>query len=146
MSQKIEAHDTLPLMFKWDGVPSKMIVDNSKEQYLGEFISKCGEFEYNLVNSKPYLTWSQMSEGCIQELNRVSSRQYINVDFLKRMWNHCIELQALICSHIAHSNYELDCEVKKNCMTGQIADIGNICQYSWFEQVMFCDQPITYPN
>ena len=37
MKEKSEAHETLSLMFKRDGVPPRMIVDNSKEQSLGEF-------------------------------------------------------------------------------------------------------------
>ena len=29
-------------------------------------------------------------------------------------------------------------------MTGWTADISNICEYYWYEWVMFCDQPITH--
>ena len=32
------------------------------------------------------------------------------------------------------------------CMTGHMADISNICDYSLNEWVMFCDQPITCPD
>ena len=41
MKKNSEAHETLSLMFKRDGVPPRMIVDNSKEKSLGEFRRKC---------------------------------------------------------------------------------------------------------
>ena len=37
MLQKSEAHETLSLVFKRDGVPPKIVADNSKEQSLGKF-------------------------------------------------------------------------------------------------------------
>ena len=104
MRQKSEAHDTLYLMFKRDSVLSKIIVDKSKEKYLGSFTNNSREAECNFVNSKPCLPWSHMSEECIRELKRGSSRQLIKAGLPKRIWDHCIELQALIRSHTAHSN------------------------------------------
>jgi hypothetical protein len=37
IKRKGEAHETLPLVFHRDGVPLTMVVDDSKEQTLGEF-------------------------------------------------------------------------------------------------------------
>ena len=47
-----EAHETFSLMFKHDGVPPRMIVNNSKEQSLGEFRRKCREVDCHLVNTE----------------------------------------------------------------------------------------------
>ena len=146
MVHKSDARDILYLMFKRDGVPLKMIVEKSKYQSLVEFACKCRETERRLVNSEPYYHWTQMYEGCIRELKRGSSRQLVNMGQPKRLWYHCIELQALICSHTAHGNYELDIEVPETCITVQKSGISNICKYSWHEWVMFLDQPITYPG
>jgi hypothetical protein len=43
MLRKGEAHETLGLLFEWEGVLSKMIVENLKEMELGEFARKCKE-------------------------------------------------------------------------------------------------------
>ena len=40
MKLKSEAHEYLSMLFKRDGVPPKIVVDNSKEQSLGNFSSK----------------------------------------------------------------------------------------------------------
>ena len=65
MQLKSEAHKTLSLMFKRDGVPPKIVVDNSKEQTLGKFKKKCKEADCHLVTTEPYSPWMQAAEGCI---------------------------------------------------------------------------------
>ena len=86
-----------------------------------------------------------MDEGFIQELKHDSSRKLIKTGLPKRLWYHCIELQAKICCHTSHSNYDLDNEVPETHMTGKTDDISNICDYYWYEWVMIRDQPITHP-
>ena len=43
MDKKGDAHEDLSMLFQWDGVPTKMIVDGSKEQTLGYFKCKVAE-------------------------------------------------------------------------------------------------------
>ena len=107
MKKKSEAHKTLSLMFNRDGVPPSMIVDNSKEQSLGEFRRKCREVDFHLVNTEPYLPWQQAAEECIKQLNKSSYHKLISYGAPKKLWDHCIELMALIHSHNAHTAYEL---------------------------------------
>ena len=64
----------------------------------------------------------------------------------KRLWDHCIELEALICSHTAHNIYALEGEVPETRMTGQTADISNLCKHEWYEWVMFRDCSQSYPD
>ena len=85
-----------------------------------------------------------MSEGYIQDLKHGLSRTFISIGLLKHLWDHCIELKSFIHSYTAHSNYELDGELPENHMNVQTVDISNICEYSWYEWVMFCYQSITY--
>ena len=118
MAKKNEAHDMLSLVFKRDGVPPKMIVDNSREKSLGEFERKCKEADFHLVNTEPFFPWSQLAEGYIRELKRLSSQQLIKMRSPKHLWGHLIELAALIRSHTANSNYELEVEVPETRMTG----------------------------
>ena len=94
MKNKSEAHETLSLMFKRNGVPPCMIVDNSNEQSLGEFRRKCHESDFNLNNYEPYLPWQISAKGCIKELKKESSRKLISTVSPKVRWDHCIELIA----------------------------------------------------
>ena len=96
MLQKSEAHETLSLVFKRDGVPPKIVADNSKEQSLGKFAKKCCEADCHLVNTEPHSPWMMAAEGCIKELKRGSSRKMMKTGTLKRLWDHCIKLEVMI--------------------------------------------------
>ena len=41
MSHKSKAHKALGLLFVWEGVPPKLIINGAKEMKLGEFGRKC---------------------------------------------------------------------------------------------------------
>ena len=73
MKTKGEAHEALSLVFKRDGVPPRNVVDNSKEQTLGEFRKKCNNADCHLTSTEPYSPWMQAAEGCIKECKRGSS-------------------------------------------------------------------------
>ena len=62
----------------------------------------------------------------------------------KRLWDHAIELESLIRSHTAHDIYMLDGEVPETIMSGQTADISNLCEYEWYDWVMFRYDNATY--
>jgi len=146
MRSKGEAHEALSLLFKRDGVPPKIVIDDSKEQAGRKFREKCKEVDCHLTKTEPYSPWMQLAEGCIKELKKGSSRKMIQTGSPKRLWDHCIELQALVRSHTAHNSFALDGETPETRMTGQTADISNLCEYSWYDWVMFRDGEQTYPN
>jgi hypothetical protein len=75
MKRKGEAHKTLSLFFRRDGVPLTMVVDDLKEQTLGKFRQKLREADCHHRVTKSYSLWQQATEGCIRELKRGSSRK-----------------------------------------------------------------------
>ena len=97
-----------------------------------------------MVITEPYSPWQQAAEGCIKQLKRASSHKLISSGAPKKLWDHCIELMALIRSHTAHIAHELQGEVPETIMTGLTADISNICEYNWYEWVMFRDNTASY--
>ena len=54
MKRKGDAHEALSLLFHRDGVLPRMVVDNSKEQTLGQFAKKCREADCHLTTTLPY--------------------------------------------------------------------------------------------
>ena len=80
MKTEFEAHKTLSLVFKRDGVPPKLVVDNSKTQSLGTFAKKCREADCHLTNTEAYSPWQQAAEGCIKEVKRGLSRKMLRTD------------------------------------------------------------------
>ena len=63
----------------------------------------------------------------------------------KPLWDHFIELEALIFSHTALDIYGLEGQVPETCMSGQTGDISNLCEFEWLQWVMFFQPKETYP-
>ena len=57
----------------------------------------------------------------------------------KRLWDHCGELEDRIRSCTAHDHYLLNRGVRETMMKWQTADISTICEYEWYEWVIYND-------
>ena len=146
MTKKSETHETLSLMFHRDGVPPTMILDDSKEQTLGHFRRKLREADCHLRQTEPYSPWQQAAEGCIRELKRGVSRKMIKTGSPKTLWDHCLELEALIRSSTCNDIYETNGETPETIMSGSTADISHISEFAWYDWVMFRDNTPTFPD
>jgi hypothetical protein len=73
------------------------------------------------------------------------SRKMVKTGAPKCLWDHRIELESLICSHTANDIYATGGEVPETIMKGGTADISQICEFAWYDWVMFCDTVITIP-
>ena len=144
MKSKKDCHESLSLLFKRDGVPPKMVTDGAKEETQGKFAVKCREADCHLVQTEPYSPWQLSAEGTIKELKKHSSWQMKGSP--KKLWDNSLELCALVCSHTAHDIYMLEGEVHETLMSGQTADISNICEHEWYDWVLFRDGLLSYPE
>ena len=105
---------------------------------MGKFDSKFHEADFQLVNTDPYSPWMMASKVCIKHLKQGSSQKMLKSAYLKRLWDHCIELDALIRSNNALDIYSLEVQGPETVITGQTADISNLCEYEWLQGVMYC--------
>ena len=137
MKLKSEAHESLSMLFKHDGVPPKIVIDNSKDKSLGKFASKYGEDDCHFVNTDPYFPCMMDSEGCIKHLKKGLSQKILNPSSTKRLWDYCIELEALICSNTALDIYGIEGQVTEMVTTSQTSDISNLHEYEWLQWVMY---------
>jgi hypothetical protein len=95
------------------------------------------EVDCHLRVTEPYLPWQQAAKGCIRELKQGVSRKMIKTGAPKCLWDHCIELEGLIHSHTANDIYATGGEVPETIMKGGTADISQICEFAWYDWVMF---------
>jgi hypothetical protein len=61
MKKESEAHETLLLLFHRDGVPNVMVMDGSKAQVEGQFISKLRNAGCHIKHTEPH---TQSSNKC----------------------------------------------------------------------------------
>ena len=146
MSHKSEAHEALSVLFQRDGVPPKMVADNSKEQTLGNFARKCREADCHLTTTEPYSPWMQAAEGCIKHCKQGSARKMLAKGSPKRLWDHSLELEAFVRSHTALDIYGLRGQVPETILKGNTADISFISEFEWFQWVMYYNPGEVYPN
>ena len=64
----------------------------------------------------------------------------------RTLWDHCIELEALIRSSTCNDIYMTNGEVPETIMTGSTADISHICEFGWYDWVMFRDNVPSFPD
>ena len=133
-------------MFQRDGVPPVLIMDGSKEQTQGEFRKKAREAGVYVKQTHPHSPWQNAAEGGIRETKRGAGRKAMAAGSPKALWDHCLELEALIRSHTALRPYELNGEVPETIMSGQTADISPLAELAWYEWVKFWDMPLSYPD
>jgi hypothetical protein len=96
--------------------------------------------------TEPYSLWQQAAEGCIRELKRGSSHKMLRTGSPKPLWDHSLELEALVCSCTSNDMYTTANQVPETIMTGDTADISHIAEFTWFDWVMFRDNVSAYPN
>ena len=148
MKKKSEAADTVDLIFHRDGVPTKMIMDGSLEQTLGQFRKKCQDASVRIKQTEPYSPWQNLAEGAIRELKRASGRKMVRAGAPKPFWADCIELEAYVQSNTAWDIYMLQGETPQTVMSGETADISQFCELGFYEWIMFREQPdhAQFPN
>jgi hypothetical protein len=146
MTRKGEAHETLSLLFHCDGVPPTMVLHGSKEQCKGDFKRKLCEADCHARQTEPYSPRRQAAEGCIRKLKRGVSRKMIKTGSPRVLWDHCIELEALIRSSTSNTVYMTNVKVPKTIMTSSTAKISHICEFGWYDWVMFQDNVPTFPD
>jgi hypothetical protein len=121
-------------------------MDGSKEQTMGEFRKKARAAGCRLKQTEPYSPFSNAAEGAIRETKRAAGRKMVVSRCPRKLWDHCLELEALIRSHTALNSYELEGQVPETIVSGQTADISPLVEYEWFEWVKYVDVPASYPE
>jgi hypothetical protein len=65
---------------------------------------------------------------------------------LQQIWDHCIELEAMIWSHTVLDSFELQGQVPETIVSGQTADISLFIEYAWFDWIIYYDQVVSFPD
>ena len=63
-----------------------------------------------------------------------------------KLWDHCIELEALILLHIALDIYELQGQVPEKLLSGKTVDIYPIVEHEWYNFVKWFDHGSSFPE
>ena len=126
-------------LFHRYGVPTKLISDNAKELTQGEFARKARDAKCPIDLTDPYSPWQNRAEAEIREIKRLAGRWMVKTQSPKVLWDRCLELCSKVRSSIAHNVYQLKGEVPETVMTGKTHDISHLCEFAWYDWVMYHD-------
>jgi hypothetical protein len=108
---------------------------------------KLREADCHARQTKPYSPWQQAAEGCIRKVKHGVSHKMIKTGSPRVLWDHRVELEALICSSTSNSIYMMtNGKVPETNMTGSSANISHICEFGWYDWVMFRDNLPDFPD
>ena len=96
---------------------------------LGEFRRKARQFGCHIKKFEPYSPWQIILEGDIKELKRGSGQKMMRSLSTAKLWDHCIDLEALIRSNTALDIYELQGQVPETLLSGQTTDISPFIEH-----------------
>ena len=111
MRSKALVHESLSLLFARDGVPNTLVVDGAQEQVKGLFKKKAQEADCHIRQTEPYSPWSNAAEGAIRELKKGIAKKMLETKAPKRLWDHCVQLEAKIRSNTANTSLILNGQV-----------------------------------
>jgi hypothetical protein len=143
---KGEAHKALGLLFAWEGVLPKMIVDSVREMKLGEFAQKCKEASCHLQSTEPYSPWSNSAKYEIRELKKGAARKLTQSGAPRGLWRFVLEYQSYVHSHTADDINSLDGWVPETVASGETADISPFCEFGFWDWVKFQETGAPYPD
>jgi len=130
-------HTAYKRLFKEVGVPMKLIVDQAKAQVQGEAKKVCDEAGCQIVELEKYTPASNRAERTIQELKMETRRDVRLSGSPLVFWCYCMERRAEIKACCARNNLNLDGQVPRAYLTGELTDISHICNFDWYEWVKF---------
>ena len=64
----------------------------------------------------------------------------------KKLWDHCLDLESRIRSATTLTRFDLDHQTPEAKMHGLSSDISDICEFEFYEWVMFNDSQATFPE
>ena len=146
MAKKSNAADALDLLLHREGAPKALIMDGSKEQTLGRFRKIAQQAGIHIKQTEPYSPWQNAAEGGIRELKRGAGRKMVRAGAPKPFWADAIEFEAYVQSHTCWPIYELQGETPETVVSGETADISQFCELSFYEWIVFRDEPVSFPN
>ena len=85
-----------------------------------------------------------LCEGDIRELKHGSNRNMLKRNVPKKLWDHCLELESRIRSTTTLPRSDLDHQTPEAKMHGISVDISDICEFEFYEWIMFNDSQATF--
>ena len=145
MKRKSEVSLALKLFVKEIGAPDAIICDASGKQKSKEVRKFCHQIGTTLRYLEEITPWANLSElyiGLIKE----SIRKYMKSSNCPLVfWEYWSERRARINNITDKNLFQLEGQTLHFTVTGEEADISNLCQFDWYQWCYFREQKSDFP-
>ena len=145
MRSEKEFVDALKLFCKEVGAPKAMIVDPHRSQKSNEvkqFLSKVGTTLRVLEESTQHADRAELYIGL---LKRAVGKDMRESNSPMKLWCYACERRAAIMTLTANNLFQLQGQNPYMATLGEMGDISNLCQFSWYEWVISVSTPLYSP-
>jgi hypothetical protein len=146
MKSKADVPAALKLFAKEVGAPDAIICDASGEQtsqQVKTFLQQIGTSLRVLEKGTQWANRAELYIGLIKEAVRKDMKQSgAPIPF----WDYCAERRARINNLVANDLFQLEGRNPHYHTTGQEGDISNLCQYTFYQWVMYLEDSAGFPT
>jgi len=101
----------------------------------------------HIQQTEPYSPWQNAAEGAIRELKQAAGHKIARTHSSRVLWDHCLELEALIQSYTALDYHELNGQVPETItLARQMVDISALASFGWYDWVKYWDLKASFPE
>ena len=132
--------------FKEKGVPDHLICDQAREQVQGDAKILCHDSGCTIIELEKGTPSANRAERTIKMLKDGVKKDLFDTDSPLVLWCYCIERRAEIINLTSRSNPQLQNQTPHTRLTGQPADISHICEFGWYDWVVYRVEGQSYPH
>ena len=142
----VEVAQAIKRYFKEIGIPLHLICDQAAEQVKGSARLLCNEVGCLIVELEKGTPASNRAERAIKILKDGAWRDMFDANSPMAFWCYCIERRADIINATIRANHLLQGQTPYSKLTGQPTDISALCEYGWYEWVIYRVEGQKFPT
>ena len=133
----IKIAQALKRYFKEIGVPMHLICDQASEQVKGDARLLCNEAGCHVIELEKGTPAANRAERSIKILKDGAKKDMFDSNCPMVFWCYCVERRAEIINSTIRSNHLLQGQPPHSMLTGQPTDISSICEFGWYDWVIY---------
>ena len=145
MKSKAEFPDAIKLFAKEIGVPTQLIMDPSGEQSSNRSKKLSHDMGMDVRYLEESTQWANLAENYIGILKEAIRHDLLESNAPLVLWDYCAEWRAKVHNLTAKDKFDMSNMNPFTRVTGDVADISNMCIHKFYDMVKFRGQKADFP-
>ena len=145
MKLERDVHLSVRKIFKIIGIPNAIVCDGAKAQVQGKTADLCRLAGTVLCQIEPYTQWINRAKRYIGLFKDGIQKTMKETNCPLVLWDYCMEHKAKVNNVTAKDLFQLEGQTPHYSVTGEEADISNLCQFAFYDWCYFRDNTAKFP-